>query len=136
MIKSRIIWTNGCFDVLHIGHIRMLEFAKSLGDKLVVGIDADIRVKESKGSTRPVNLQDNRKEMLMSIKFVDEVVIFDSDSSLTEEIAKSGSSIIVVGSEYKDRVVIGSHLAEVVYFDRVKEFSTTSLIEKMGDLDI
>jgi D-beta-D-heptose 7-phosphate kinase/D-beta-D-heptose 1-phosphate adenosyltransferase len=114
----------------------MLEFAKSLGDKLVVGIDTDIRVKESKGSTRPVNLQDNRKEMLMSIKFVDEVVIFDSDYSLTEEITKSGASVIVVGSEYKDRIVIGSHLAEVVYFDRVKEFSTTSLIEKMGDLDI
>jgi len=136
MVKSRTIWTNGCFDVLHIGHIKMLEFAKSLGDKLVVGIDTDIRVKESKGSTRPVNLQDNRKEMLMSIKFVDEVVIFDSDYSLTEEITKSGASVIVVGSEYKDRIVIGSHLAEVVYFDRVKEFSTTSLIEKMGDLDI
>ena len=136
MVKSRTIWTNGCFDVLHIGHIKMLEFAKSLGDKLVVGIDTDIRVKESKGSTRPVNLQDNRKEMLMSIKFVDEVVIFDSDLSLTEEIGKSGASVIVVGSEYKDRVVIGSHLAGVVYFDRLKEFSTTSLIEKMGDLDI
>ena len=136
MTKHRIIWTNGCFDVLHVGHIRMLEFAKSLGDKLVVGIDSDERVKKSKGMGRPVNTQEDRIEMLRSIKFIDDVVVFDSDYSLTEEISKSGASVIVVGSEYRDRGVIGSHLAEVVYFDRIGEFSTTGIIEKSGSLNI
>ena len=114
----------------------MLEFAKSLGDKLVVGIDSDERVKKSKGMGRPVNTQEDRIEMLRSIKFIDDVVVFDSDYSLTEEISKSGASVIVVGSEYRDRGVIGSHLAEVVYFDRIGEFSTTGIIEKSGSLNI
>ena len=136
MEKPIIIWTNGCFDVLHVGHIRMFEFAKSLGDKLVVGIDSDNRVKKSKGSNRPINSQNDRIEMLRSIKFVDDVVVFDSDYSLTEEISKSGASVIVVGSEYRERGVVGSHLAEVAYFDRIGEFSTTGIIEKSSGLNI
>jgi D-beta-D-heptose 7-phosphate kinase/D-beta-D-heptose 1-phosphate adenosyltransferase len=136
MENTRIIWVNGCFDILHIGHVRMLEFAKSLGDKLIVGIDSDNRVKKSKGSERPINTQENRKEMLMSIKFVDDVVIFDSDSSLVEEISKSEACVIVVGLEYKDKGVIGSHLAEVEYFDRIGGFSTTSIVKNMDDLNI
>ena len=76
------VWTNGCFDVLHRGHIEMFKYAKSLGDKLIVGIYSDIRVKELKGFNRPINNQEYRKEMLLSNKYVDDVLIFHSSEEL------------------------------------------------------
>jgi len=82
----RKIWTNGCFDILHIGHIKMLEAAKSRGDYLVVGIDSDSRVKELKGKDRPFNNQENRKAFLESIRFVDEVVVFESAQHLEDTV--------------------------------------------------
>lgn len=128
MEKNRIIWVNGCFDILHVGHIRMLEYAKSLGDFLVVGIDSDARVKELKGETRPINNQKDRSEMLRSIRFVDDVVVFNSDDSLRSEISKCGADLIVVGEEYRDKGVIGSELAEISYFRRIDGYSSTSII--------
>ena len=72
-----LVWTNGCFDVLHRGHFELFKHAKSLGDTLIVGIDADKKVKNDKGTDRPVNNQEDRKFALESIKYIDEVVIFN-----------------------------------------------------------
>ena len=73
------IWTNGCFDVLHRGHLEMFKYAKSLGDYLIVGIDQDERVRASKGISRPVNNENDRKFILESIKYIDEVVMFSTN---------------------------------------------------------
>lgn len=127
---KKIIWVNGCFDILHIGHLKMLEYAKSLGDILVVGIDSDSRIKTLKGEKRPVNKQEDRAEFLLSIKYVDEVRIFDSDESMISHIESSSADLIVVGEEYSAKKVVGSHLAPVVFFPRVPGFSTTQIIEK------
>jgi D-beta-D-heptose 7-phosphate kinase/D-beta-D-heptose 1-phosphate adenosyltransferase len=127
---KKIIWVNGCFDILHIGHLKMLEYAKSLGDILVVGIDSDSRVKTLKGEKRPVNKQEDRAEFLLSIKYVDEVRIFDSDESMISHIESSSVDLIVVGEEYSAKKVVGSHLVPVVFFPRVPGFSTTQIIEK------
>jgi D-beta-D-heptose 7-phosphate kinase/D-beta-D-heptose 1-phosphate adenosyltransferase len=86
MQTTKIIWTNGCFDVLHRGHIELLKYAKSLGDWLVVGIDTDERVKNSKGESRPFNNIEDRVAMLESIKYVDEVVVFDTDCELEDKV--------------------------------------------------
>ena len=75
----KIIFTNGCFDILHPAHIEMLKYAKSLGDTLVVGIDSDERVKEKKGKLRPINSSEDRKQMLLAIRYVDEVYVFEND---------------------------------------------------------
>jgi len=135
--KEKIIWTNGCFDILHLGHIRMLEFAKSQGDKLVVGIDTDERVRLYKGNGRPINNQEYRAEMLRSLKSVTEVVFFDSAETLRQRITESGAEKIVVGREYEKTGVIGSELATVVFFDRIPGLSTSSIIEnKNSNKDI
>ena len=76
------VWINGCFDVLHRGHIELFKYAKSLGEALIVGVDADIRVADAKGSTRPVNMVEDRKFILESIKYIDRVVSFESDEEL------------------------------------------------------
>lgn len=122
------MWTNGCYDILHVGHIRLFEYAKSLGD-LTVGIDSDRRVKQLKGDSRPINSQDIRKEMLMSIKFINDVFIFDTEEELSSLIAKFADEI-VVGSDYKNRRVVGSeYVKRIHFFERLPGLSTTAIIE-------
>ena len=129
---GKYVWTNGCFDVLHRGHIEMFKYAKSLGDCLVVGVDDDVRVRVSKGDSRPVNTLEDRMELLDSIKYIDDVVCFDSDSELDTQILLSGAEIIVVGSDYRNKKVIGSrHVKEVKFFDKVEGYSTTKILEKI-----
>jgi len=124
------IWVNGCFDVLHRGHIELLQYAKSKGDYLIVGIDSDTRVKESKGLKRPVNTQEDRKFFLEAITYVDEVKVFNNDSELIESIKKCSPRYLIVGSDWKGRNVIGSENAqEVLFFDRVGDYSTTKILE-------
>jgi rfaE bifunctional protein nucleotidyltransferase chain/domain len=127
------IWTNGCFDILHIGHIKLLEFAKTQGDYLIVGIDSDSRVKELKGKERPINPEELRKEFLLSIKYVDEVVIFDSSESLSNNIKNHNIRSIVVGDEYRSKKVIGSEHAEVIFFEKIPNLSSTGIIEKIRE---
>ena len=76
----KTIWVNGCFDVLHRGHLELLRYAKSCGDKLIVGIDSDAKVKRDKGNDRPFNSQEDRKFMLESIRYVDRVLVFETAS--------------------------------------------------------
>ena len=127
----KVVWTNGCFDILHRGHIEMFKYAKSLGEVLVVGIDDDARVRAYKGDSRPINTLEDRIEMLNSIKYIDNVVSFDIDSELDTQVLLSGAEIMVVGSDYRGKEVIGSrHVKEVKFFDRFGGHSTTEILNK------
>mgnify|MGYP003628734976 CR=1 FL=1 len=110
------VWVNGCFDVLHLGHVRMLEFAKSLGGSLVAGIDSDTRVSELKGEDRPINDQLSRSEFLVALKSVDSVVVFDSKC----EMRKLLKTHRITGEDLVDRI----H-----FFPKVGDFSTTKILK-------
>lgn len=125
------IWTNGCFDVLHIGHIELLKFAKSLGQHLIVGIDSDTRIKKIKGKSRPINNQQNRKNFLQSIRYVDEVIIFNDENELNNYVDKLSIDIIVVGDDYIHKKVIGSEHAEVKFFPRISGISSTDILKSI-----
>ena len=125
----KTIWTNGCFDILHIGHIAMLEYAASLGDKLVVGVDTDERVKRSKGESRPINCTEDRKKFLKAIRFVDKVVEFNSDEELTQHLIDNEIDVMVVGSDWKEKRIIGQEVVKnIEFFDRIGNHSTTRII--------
>lgn len=124
------IFVNGCFDVLHPGHIRLFEYAKSLGDILIVAIDSDRKVSEMKGSNRPIYNQEDRASVLESIRYIDSVFIFDTKEELEGLIKVINPDILVVGSDWKGKEVVGSEYAkEVRFFDRVGTFSTTKTIQ-------
>jgi len=118
---------NGTFDVIHPGHLALLNYAKSLGDFLIVAIDADARVTNLKGPQRPINNQSERKLLLENLKAVDQVVIFNSSSELVDII--KNCAIMVKGSDYKGRSVIGEAHCQVIYFDRINEYSSTKKIQ-------
>jgi D-beta-D-heptose 7-phosphate kinase/D-beta-D-heptose 1-phosphate adenosyltransferase len=127
---KRII-VNGTFDILHSGHLALLTYAKSLGDHLVVAIDSDRRVKELKGVSRPVNTQQERQELLSNLRSVDEVRIFDSDPELVDIVAEC--AIMVKGSDYRDRAIVGSEVcSSIVFFERIDGFSTTEKIQSIS----
>ena len=123
------VWINGCFDILHYGHFKLIEYAKSLGDQLVIGIDSDIRVKQLKGTDRPFHTEGQRVFNLMQIEGVDIVVIFGSDKQLEEQIKRYNPDYFVIGDEYKDKRIIGKEFAkEIKYFEKIEGFSTSNLI--------
>ena len=126
----KTVFTNGCFDVLHPGHLRMLDYCASLGYHLTVGIDTDKRVKELKGPTRPIYNQDDRVYMLNSLKTVDRVVLFGSEEELTSIVRSIKPDFMVVGSDYIGKRVVGSEYAEkLLFFERIDEYSTTKTIK-------
>ena len=128
---KRII-VNGTFDILHSGHLALLNYARSLGDHLVVAIDSDRRVKELKGVSRPVNTQAERQELLSNLRSVDEVRIFDSDPELVDIVAEC--AIMVKGSDYRDRAIVGSEVcSSIVFFERIDGFSTTEKIQSISN---
>jgi rfaE bifunctional protein nucleotidyltransferase chain/domain len=123
------VWMNGCFDILHHGHFRMIEFAKSLGEKLVIGIDTDERVKKMKGKDRPYHTTYERLYNLKSIKGVDNVFVFNTDDELSNLILSYKPDIFLIGSDYKNKLIIGSEYAkEIVFFDRLENFSTSNIL--------
>lgn len=124
------VWTNGCFDILHRGHIEMFKYAKSLGDELVVGIDTDEKVKLDKGNDRPINCLNDRMEMLNSIIYIDKVIPFDSTEDLRKTIRWYQPDLMVIGSDWKGKDVIGREFSDkLVFFDRVGDYSTTKILE-------
>ena len=128
MAKS--VFVNGTFDVLHLGHLALLNYAKSLGDKLFVAIDSDERVQQLKGPTRPIHNTYQRKVMLLNLKAVDEVEIFSSDEELEMWIKQINPSIMVVGSDWRNKTVIGSQYAKrLEFFERINEYSSTKTIQ-------
>jgi D-beta-D-heptose 7-phosphate kinase/D-beta-D-heptose 1-phosphate adenosyltransferase len=131
MIK---VFVNGTFDILHPGHLSLLNYAKSLGDYVVVAIDNDQRVKEKKGESRPINNLEERKLMLINLKSVDEVLSFGTDEELELLIKTIKPDIMVVGSDWKNHSVIGSYYAsKLIFFDRIDEYSTTKKIQSIID---
>ena len=124
------IWTNGCFDILHKGHIELFRYAKSLGDDLVVGIDTDEKVKLDKGKDRPINNLQDRMYMLQSIKYIDKVIPFDSTEDLSNTIKWYRPNIMVIGSDWRGKEVIGEMFADkLIFFDRVGDYSSTKILE-------
>ena len=125
------VWTNGCFDIIHRGHIEMLQYAKSCGDILIVGVDTDEKVRTNKGPERPVTRLEDRIFILQSLSCVDEVVSFDSKEALEKTIETVAPDVLVVGSDWRGREVVGSHYAkEVSFFERIPGYSTTKILEK------
>ena len=124
------IFGNGTFDLLHRGHIELLNYAKSLGGYVCVGIDTDDRVKQMKGPTRPIHNQEERKFFLENLKAVDEVRFFSNDAELEWLVKSFKPDIMIVGSDWKDKSVIGSYwAAELIFFDRIGDYATTNTIE-------
>jgi D-beta-D-heptose 7-phosphate kinase/D-beta-D-heptose 1-phosphate adenosyltransferase len=124
------IFVNGTFDILHTGHLELLAYARSLGDFLHVGIDSDRRVKELKGSSRPINNQQERKTMLEALRYVDSVHIFDSDNDLRALIADC--DIMVKGDDYQGQPIVGQEVCkQIIFFKKINGYSTT---QKISDI--
>lgn len=131
-----IVWVNGCFDVLHIGHIRLFKYASELGNHLVVGIDSDERVRELKGECRPHNTQEFRKEMLMSLKYVDDVVIYDSEEHMIETIIAQKVELMVVGNDYRFKDVIGEESVQAIaFFKKISGHSTSNILNHKENIN-
>lgn len=125
------IFVNGSFDILHKGHLGMLETAKSLGDFLLVAIDSDRRIAELKGSDRPFNDQENRVALMSSLKWVDAVKVFDSDIELINIIREYEPDIMVKGSDWFGKRIVGQEYAkDIIFYDRIDDESTTKTIER------
>ena len=126
------IFVNGTFDILHPGHVQLLNYARGLGDNLIVAIDSDRRVRELKGKDRPVNSEHDRKLMLENLRSVDSVWVFDSTQEL-EDICRLCNPIMVKGSDYRDRHIIGQqYCKEIVFYDRIEPYSTTRAIQDIS----
>ena len=132
---DKIVFTNGCFDILHKGHIEYLAKAASLGTKLVIGLNTDASVTRLKGDSRPVNDENARALLLASLVFVDKVILFDTDTP-RDLIDFVQPDVLVKGGDYKPEEIVGYDIVkakggEIVTLDFVEGYSTTSLIEKM-----
>lgn len=137
-LNKKIVFTNGCFDILHAGHARYLAQAKALGDILVVGLNSDESVKKLKGPTRPIQNQDERKELLLALKAVDAVFIFNEDTPL-DLIQKVKPHILVKGGDWPEAQIVGadfvkSNGGEVKSLQFVKGKSTTNIVDKIKNL--
>lgn len=136
--ESRIVFTNGVFDILHVGHIKLLEFCKQQGDYLVVGIDTDRRVKQIKGNDRPINHEQDRKILLEAIRYVDEVILFDTNEELQSIYKKLQPNVLVKGEEMticdlrkKDNI---PQDIEIVMYPYKNGYSTTNVMKKVMQL--
>lgn len=132
---EKVVFTNGCFDILHLGHVEYLEKAAGLGTRLVVAVNADSSVRRLKGLERPINSEDARARILAALSFVDAVTIFEEDTP-AELIAALTPDVLVKGSDYSLAEIVGadhviSHGGEVLTVDLVPGYSTTGLIDKM-----
>lgn len=129
---KKIVFTNGCFDILHAGHVSVLEFARSKGDLLVVGLNSDASVKRLKGPTRPVNTQADRALVLAALESVSYVCAFEEDTPY-ELIKLLCPDVLVKGGDYKPTEIVGREFAKkVVRFALLKGRSTTNIIKKVS----
>ena len=127
MIK---VWTNGCFDLLHRGHIELFNYAKSVGNWLRVGLDSDEMVRKTKGTDRPLNTLEDRKFLVNSIGVVDEVCGFNSHDELIKLLKDYKPDIMIVGGDWEGKSIVGGvHSKEIKYFKRIEEYSTSKLID-------
>jgi D-beta-D-heptose 7-phosphate kinase / D-beta-D-heptose 1-phosphate adenosyltransferase len=130
----KVVFTNGCFDVLHAGHVQCLREAKEQGDVLVVGLNSDASVHRLKGPARPVMRQDDRAAMLAALGCVDRVVIFDADTP-TELVRVLRPDVLVKGGEYEDRPIAGEeHAGRVHLVEMLPGRSTTATLARLQDV--
>jgi rfaE bifunctional protein nucleotidyltransferase chain/domain len=126
------VFVNGTFDLLHPGHVLLLNTARTYGDYLVVAIDSDRRVRELKGTDRPVNNQHVRKIMLSNLKAVDIVEVFDTDQELIDILQTYSPDVMLKGSDWQGKPIIGGHLVKrIEYFNRLDDYSTTNIIQSI-----
>ena len=124
------IWVNGCFDILHRGHFELFNYAKSLGNVLVVGVDSDEKITQDKGPDRPYNKLEDRVYALESLKAIDKVMVFDNKEHLEWLVEITKPDILVVGSDWIGKEIVGGQYAkEIVYFDRIGDYSTTDILK-------
>ena len=129
---KKIVFTNGCFDILHAGHVSILEFSRAKGDVLVVGLNSDASVKRLKGPTRPVNTQTDRALVLAALESVDAVSLFEEDTPYNL-IKQVRPDVLVKGGDYKPSEIVGREFAKkVVRFALLKGRSTTNIIKKIS----
>jgi D-beta-D-heptose 7-phosphate kinase/D-beta-D-heptose 1-phosphate adenosyltransferase len=126
---------NGTFDIIHLGHLRLLQYAKSFPNSyLLVLTDSDRRVRELKGADRPVNTEYERCNMLFALKYVDRVEIFDTDQELIDLIKDFEPDVMVKGSDYRGKPIIGAeYCKEIKFYDRFKNYSTTNKIQDIAN---
>lgn len=132
---EEVVFTNGCFDILHLGHIDYLEHARALGDKLVVGLNSDDSVRRLKGEGRPINPEFARARILAALSFVDMVVVFGEDTPL-ELISDLLPDVLVKGKDYEISNIVGAdvvieHGGKVLTIDLVDGYSTTNIVQKI-----
>ena len=128
----KTIFVNGCFDIIHPGHIELFKIAKSLGDCLIVATDTDEKIKIDKGNSRPINTLSHRKLMLESIKYIDVVLTFNTNLELERLIQLYNPDILVKGGDWRNGKIVGGKFAkEVRFFDRYGEYSTTKFLEQL-----
>jgi D-beta-D-heptose 7-phosphate kinase/D-beta-D-heptose 1-phosphate adenosyltransferase len=126
-MKSKNIFTNGCFDILHRGHLELLRYCSTLGC-VTVGLNSDSSTQALKGPKRPYSNEKDRKFMLESLKYVDKVIIFEEETPL-RLIQELKPDIIVKGGDYEPHAVVGCDISEVIIFKYVDEYSTTKAIQ-------
>jgi rfaE bifunctional protein nucleotidyltransferase chain/domain len=134
--NKKIVFTNGCFDIIHSGHIKYLFEAKKLGEKLIIGLNSDNSVRKLKGESRPVNSQESRAEVLAFMGDVDMVIVFDQDTPI-ELIKSILPDVLVKGGDWKINQIVGSDIVLnnnglVKSLSFIEGFSTTSIIEKIA----
>lgn len=135
--NKKVVFTNGCFDIIHRGHVSYLNEARALGDLLVVGLNSDASVKRLKGESRPVNHEQDRKFVMENLKAVDFVFIFEEDTPLNL-IKEISPDILVKGGDWKPDQIVGSDFViqnggQVLSLKFIDGFSTTSTIEKINN---
>ena len=138
LLEKKIVFTNGCFDLLHLGHIDYLSKAADLGDKLVIGLNSDASTAALKGPSRPIIDQYSRSIMLASLSFVDAVILFDDPTPL-ELIAQVRPDVLVKGADYTVDQIVGSDLVlgyggDVQTIEYLSGYSTTSIEKKIRSL--
>ena len=132
-MDNKIVWCNGTFDILHPGHIELFKVGKSLGDKLIVATDTDEKIRQDKGSSKPVNNLCDRISMLQAIKYIDEVLYFGNRKELEGLIELYSPDILLLGDDWKGGDVVGRQYAKEVKFLPRLNYSTTKIIEKIRD---
>ena len=133
--NKKIVFTNGCFDLIHLGHIEILARSSDFGDKLIIGVNSDLSIKKLKGENRPIIEESSRIRQLSALEFVDAVVLFDEETPI-KLIETIKPDIITKGGDYTAKNVVGNEVVsqkngEVVIFHLTQGFSTTSILNKI-----
>mgnify|MGYP001337172713 FL=1 len=135
--NKKIVFTNGCFDLIHLGHIELLARSSDLGDILIIGVNSDSSIQKLKGENRPIIEEDSRVKQLAALEFVDAIVLFHEDTP-QKLIEKIKPNVITKGGDYKAENVVGNEVVtqkngQVVIIPLTQGYSTTSILKKIKD---